>query len=117
MAELAEVWKPVSIGVEVVSYQAAAFQEATRRYLLPLREIRPDKDKQVRAQLLADRIACGKVFANKQASWWRPFEGEALAFPTGAHDDMIDAVVYALTLAANRPWYTDMELAKWLSNR
>jgi predicted phage terminase large subunit-like protein len=117
MGELARIWKPVSIGVEVVSYQSAAFQEATRRYLLPFREVRPEKDKQVRAQLLADRIACEKVSANKQASWWRAFEVEALAFPTGAHDDMVDAAVCALTLAESQPWYYNMELAHWLGSR
>ncbi len=96
MGDLADVWKPTSIAIETSGYQSAAFQEACRRYFLPFREVQPDKDKQTRAQLLANRIAAGKVFADKTAPWWRAFEAEALAFPTGQHDDQVDACVYAV---------------------
>lgn len=99
IAQQAATWEPVSIGIETGGYQAAAFQEAARRFLLPFREVKPDKDKTVRAQFLADRIACGKVFADKRAPWWREFETEALAFPQGAHDDQVDATVYAAQLS------------------
>lgn len=101
----AREYRPLRIGIETIGYQSAAFQTATRRSLLPFVEMKPAKDKAVRAQLLADRIAMGKVFANKGAHWWRDFVAEALAFPSGAHDDMIDAATMALELAMRqRTW-------------
>lgn len=117
MEEIAVIWRPVSIAIETNGYQAAAFQEASRRYMLPFREIRADRDKQVRAQLLADRIECGKVFADKRRAWWREFETEALAFPTGAFDDQIDACVHALNLASNIPWWQDAATMAGLRER
>jgi predicted phage terminase large subunit-like protein len=103
----AKVWKPISIAIESNGYQAAAFQEATRRYMLPFVAVKADRDKQVRAQLLADRIACGKFFVNKQAPWWREWEAEATAFPTGSHDDQVDSCVLAIQLTSNVPWGKD----------
>jgi predicted phage terminase large subunit-like protein len=103
MARQASLWKPKQIAIETGGYQAAAFQEAARRFMLPFREVKPDRDKQTRAQLLADRISMGKVLADRSSPWWREFESEALALPVGRHDDQVDAVVYALSLAANPP--------------
>lgn len=100
MAEQAAIWKPQAIGIESVGYQAAAFQEATRRHMLPFREVKADKDKVVRAQLLAERMDAARVFADKRQPWWLEFEREALAFPLGAHDDQVDAVAYAVQMAA-----------------
>lgn len=117
MEAQAGIWKPTSIAIESNGYQAAAFQEASRRFMLPFREVKADRDKQVRAQLLADRIALGKVFANKAAPWWRVFEAEALAFPTGTHDDQCDAVVYAVQLVSNLPWFTDKATMEYLAKR
>ena len=117
MAEAAGVWKPVSIAIESNGYQAAAFQEASRRYMLPFHEVKASRDKQVRAQLLADRIEAGKVLADKRRAWWREFETEALAFPTGAHDDQVDATCHALQLASNLPWWQDESLLATLAKR
>jgi predicted phage terminase large subunit-like protein len=99
MAEMAEAWKPQQVGIETVGYQSAAFQEASRRHMLPFREVKADRDKVTRAQLLAARIDAGKFFANRKAAWWPGFEEEAIGFPAGKHDDMVDAVVHALALA------------------
>lgn len=107
MEAQAAVWKPVSIAIESNGYQAAAFQEASRRFLLPFREVKASRDKQVRAQLLADRVEAGKVFADRRRAWWREFHAEALAFPSGAHDDQVDSICHALALASNMPWYAD----------
>lgn len=94
---------PYGIGIESANFQAAAFQEASRRYILPLKELKPSVDKVTRAQILADRVDMGKVYANKQALWWRTFESEAVSFPAGDHDDQVDALVYAVMLAAGTP--------------
>lgn len=95
----AAAWHPSVIGIETAGYQAAAFQEATRRFLLPFREVKATSDKETRAQLLAARIDAGKFAADRTAPWWPAFEAEARSFPAGRHDDQVDAVVHALGLA------------------
>jgi predicted phage terminase large subunit-like protein len=107
IAAAAKVWDPVSIGIETTAFQAAVFQEASRRYLLPFREVKCDRDKVVRAQLLADRIDGGKVFANKQAPWWREWESEARDFPQGGHDDQVDATAHCVRMVSVLPWGAD----------
>jgi predicted phage terminase large subunit-like protein len=107
IADFARIWDPVSVGIETTAFQAAVFQEASRRYLLPFREVKCDRDKVVRAQLLADRIDGGKVFANKTAPWWRGWETEARDFPQGGHDDRIDSTAHAVRMVSVKGWYQD----------
>lgn len=113
MAELADIWDPVAVGIESVGFQSVAFQEANRTHFAPWREIaigpppeKPDGklhvngDKVVRAQLLEAKIAAGLVAANKQHELWSTVEDEMSNFPTGDHDDIVDAWAYAVHLAA-----------------
>lgn len=90
---VAETWSPQSIVVEQVQYQAAAVQELLRTTDLPVRGVRPDKDKLTRFQPLEARYEHGLV-------WHAPglapeFERELLSFPVGDHDDLVDAAAYA----------------------
>ena len=89
---MAEKWNPKSIAIEQVAYQAVVVQELLRQTTLPIRGVTPDKDKVTRAQPLALRYEQGLVFHEQLPSW---FEDELLAFPQGAHDDSVDALVYA----------------------
>lgn len=106
--QMGEAWPGVTaIGVEQVAYQAAAVQEATRRTMLPILPIVPDKDKVTRARLLEARAAAFKVHRPQctcpslehAVSWWRDFSTEASYFPAGAHDDQIDSLAGCLRLA------------------
>jgi predicted phage terminase large subunit-like protein len=93
------------IGIEQVSYQAAAVQEALRRTMLPIVPVVPDKDKVTRARLLEARAAANKVVRPANApDWWMDFAAEATYFPAGAHDDQIDALSGAVRLAG---WQAD----------
>lgn len=97
---LARVWNPCRIGIETVQYQTAAFQEASRRYLLPFVELKPGgRDKVSRAQLIADRIDLNTVYADKRKAWWKTLEDEAISFPNGAFKDQVDALAYTAHLA------------------
>jgi predicted phage terminase large subunit-like protein len=89
---LARKWRPMAIALETNSFQAAVLQEARRRFLHPFMAIKATRDKVTRATLLADRIDADKCLADHSAPWWRVFEAEALAFPSGGHDDMVDAI-------------------------
>jgi predicted phage terminase large subunit-like protein len=55
--------------------------------------VRPDKDKVTRFMPLQTRYEQKLVFHAEHLS--KDFESELLAFPVGAHDDMIDAAAYA----------------------
>jgi len=93
------------IGIEQVSYQAAAVQEALRRTMLPIVPVVPDKDKVTRARLLEARAAANKVVRPANVpEWWMDFAAEATYFPAGAHDDQIDALSGAVRLAG---WQAD----------
>jgi predicted phage terminase large subunit-like protein len=93
-----------AIGIEDVAYQAAAIQEALRRTMLPIRPVRPDRDKVTRARLLEARATAGKILRPEKAAWWPDLAREALYFPAGAHDDQIDALAGAVRLAG---WQAD----------
>jgi len=59
---------------------------------LPLAEIQPNTDKLSRAQPAAALIASGGLLFRSAAPWLHKFESELLEFPSGAHDDQVDAL-------------------------
>lgn len=90
----AERWKPVGIAIETVQYQAAVVEELLRSTTLPVRKVRPDKDKLTRAQSLITRYENGFVWHNEDLP--SDFTNEMLSFgPDCEHDDFVDAAVYA----------------------
>ena len=89
----AEQWRPYQIAIEDVQYQSAVVQELLRTTTLPVRGVRPDRDKLSRFLPLAARYEQGLV---RHASGLPPlFEREVCAFPSGEHDDLVDAAAYA----------------------
>jgi len=91
--QMAAKWHPASIAIEQVQYQAAVVQELLRTTALPVRGIKPDKDKLTRFLPLAARYEQGLVIHEPGLPGW--FEDELLSFPVGAHDDGCDALAYA----------------------
>jgi predicted phage terminase large subunit-like protein len=104
---MAERYRPTVIAIEQVQYQAAVVQELLRRTTLPVRGVRPDKDKLSRFLPLEARYEQGLVW---HAPGLRDFEDELLSFPEGAHDDLVDASAYAFAQlhkqGANQPELT-----------
>jgi predicted phage terminase large subunit-like protein len=85
--------KVLRVGIEKVAYQAAAVQEATRRTMLPIVPIEPDKDKVTRARLVEARANVSMVFRPVASEWWADFATETSFFPdVGTHDDQVDAL-------------------------
>lgn len=93
-------WQPKAIGIEQVQYQAAVVQELLRTTKLPVRGIKPDKDKQTRFLPLEARYEQGLVHHAHDLPGW--FTDELLSFPIGHHDDGVDALAYAYMVAQRR---------------
>ena len=90
---VAERHRPSAIAIEAVQYQAAVVQELLRTTTLPVRGVKPDKDKMTRFLPLQARYEQGQV--GHTPGLIPEFEDELLSFPVGAHDDMVDALAYA----------------------
>ncbi len=94
--QLAQQYQPKIINIEAVQYQLAAVQELMRTTRLPVIAVRPDKDKASRLMPLAARYEQGMVChapANS-TNHIKQLEDELTAFPNGAHDDLVDSLVY-----------------------
>lgn len=85
--------QPQAINVEQVQYQAAVVSELLRTTDLPVKGLRPDKDKLTRFQPLEARLEQGLVLLDPGLP--DDFTKELLAFPLGEHDDQVDALAYA----------------------
>jgi predicted phage terminase large subunit-like protein len=95
--EKAARYRPQEIAIEAVQYQAAVVEELLRSTDLPVRQVKPDKDKFTRAQTLITRYENGLVWHNETLPSY--FVEEMLAFgPDCEHDDLLDAAVYAYSL-------------------
>lgn len=85
----------IPVGVEAVAFQIAAVQDLKRdpSFLrIPLKEVRPDRDKKSRALPWAAKAEGGQVFLLR-GQWTEGFIDECLGFEAGAaHDDRVDAV-------------------------
>lgn len=55
-------------------------------------DIHPSADKLSRAQSIQARISMGKVRFPAFAPWWPQARNELLRFPSGTHDDFVDAL-------------------------
>lgn len=78
--------------IERIGFQASLIQDGARKGL-PVRELRPDRDKATRAAPLAAAMANGRVWF-APGEWHADVEAELLTFPNGAHDDAVDALAY-----------------------
>lgn len=52
--------------------------------------VRPSKDKGTRARAIQGRLAMGKVFFPRHATWWTAARRQLLAFPYASNDDFVD---------------------------
>jgi predicted phage terminase large subunit-like protein len=92
---------PQLIAVEQVQYQAAVVQELTRTTRLPVRGVRPDRDKLTRFMPLLTRFEQGQVRLDPSGvpAWLRE---ELLSFPEGRNDDGCDGLSLAFSAAASQ---------------
>lgn len=86
-------YHPKIIGIENVQYQKSLIQQAIKTGL-PIKSLRPDKDKVSRALAIAALLENGMVFFRKDADYLTEFEKELLNFPKSRFDDQVDAFSY-----------------------
>lgn len=91
-------WQPDAFIVEKKSSGVALFQELRRTGLM-VQEYTPHRgsgNKYARLQSVADIVLSGIVWM-PQTRWAEDVIEEIAAFPSGSHDDLVDASVIALT--------------------
>lgn len=92
-----------TIGVEQGQIQGAIVPELSRlmgeRRFYPVFDdtLKPIQDKAARARPLQGRMQRGKVILPSNQPWVEPLKYEMLRFPTGVHDDQVDACLSADT--------------------
>lgn len=93
---LLDRWHCKFVGVENSLHTTTLVQELARKGV-PIRELRPDRDKFTRAIPASTRMANRMLWFPDDPrfdEWVR----ELLVFPNGAHDDTVDAIAYAAKL-------------------
>lgn len=90
-------YRPALIGVENVQYQKSLIQQAIKSGL-PIKSLRPDKDKISRALVIASQMENRSVYFRKNADYLSEFEKELLNFPKSRHDDQVDAFSYIMQM-------------------
>lgn len=105
-------WKQSFIAVEKVAFQLSIVQ-AARRVDLPIRELRPDRDKLARAMFAAAKMEGGSVWFPRPSvgDKFDEFQNEVLRFPQAKHDDCVDTLSYACEQHAAFP--TGPQLTSW----
>lgn len=100
--EVYRQWKPSRIGLETVMFQKALlwpFREAMRREEtnLPIIELRPSSrvTKEGRIQALHEFFSNGSLWLNREH---RELMTELQGWPAISHDDLLDALAYAMQM-------------------
>jgi predicted phage terminase large subunit-like protein len=102
LTALAEKWLPSVVGIESIAYQAALKQSAFELGL-PAVELKGAKAKAARIETLAALVEAGRVALPAHGPWVARLREEACQYPSGKHDDQLDALARALEAAALLP--------------
>lgn len=104
--DFAQQWNAALLGFEdgqiwrAIEFQFKKRCEERRQY--PAYELlKPLTDKMVRASPLRGRMQLQKVYFNREASYFTDMQKELLHFPQGKHDDIVDALSWAVRLTLN----------------
>jgi predicted phage terminase large subunit-like protein len=96
VVELAARFGPQAVLIEDKASGQSLLQDLRREVMLPLIGIMPKGDKLTRVAHASGMIEGHQVALPKAAHWLAAFEAEVMAFPTGAHDDQVDAMAQYL---------------------
>jgi len=82
--------------IEDKSSGTGLIQTLRRDHRIPVKELKPDKDKVSRAMDSSPHIEAGFVYFPEQANYLIDLIQELTIFPNGNHDDIVDVVNYAI---------------------
>ena len=87
------------MGIEAVAYQSVLMhflekEMPKRGIFFRITPLKAEKKKEIRIDSIQPRFAVGTVWFRRDAVWLDKIEAELLAYPHGAHDDIIDALAY-----------------------
>jgi len=100
-----EEYKPKTTGIEGVSFQKVLqymvhTKERELNNFIPITELKPNARSKVnRIRGLQPRFENGIIYIRRDDKNTEKFVDQLLRFPTGKHDDMIDALAYMLDIA------------------
>lgn len=112
LLSLWERYRPIRIGIESVAYQLE-FCQRMRAKGLPVTELKPTLNKRDRALRMQPYVEGGSVFLPREADWLDKFILELSRFPSGRHDDIVDAFSYIYDMLHSKSYFpTSREKAK-----
>lgn len=88
---MADKYHPNLIVIEDKASGQSLIQSLKSETRLPIKAIKADSDKVLRAHIATPTIEAGKVFLPERAEWLNDFLTEMNAFPLSANDDMVDS--------------------------
>ena len=92
---LYETYQPPVVGIEQGAL-GLVFRDLLAG--LPVIGLKPDKDKVRRLLAVSRFFEAGKVFLVKDIQNGQALREQLIEFPKGTHDDMVDAIVYAIRM-------------------
>lgn len=90
-------YRPSILVVEDAGSGKSLIQELRSETRIPVFPWPADRDKVLRANAVTPLFASGRVIFPKRAPWLDRFVRELEQFPSGEHDDQVDALTIALT--------------------
>jgi len=99
--------KPSAVYIEDKASGQSLVQELKRDTAIPIRPVKVDRDKVARANAVTPLIESGRVYLPERAPWLHGLIEELSAFPTGEHDDQVDALTQALGQMVGSSHYFD----------
>ena len=104
-----EAYQSALVLVESNAYQQAQIDELRRTTRVPVREIKTVKDKVTRFLKLSAKFEAGQVLLRREQT---DLIEQLLLAPEGAHDDLLDALEFAISGASGVPFLSPNEAAK-----
>ena len=98
-----ETWRPSRFYAEDTANATALIQQLKAESHLPIIPVRVTASKEARAESVSGMVEAGRVFLPHDARWLATFEDEVFSFPSGDHDDIVDALTLGLGQLATRP--------------
>ena len=108
--ELFEKYTPDTVLIEDKASGQSLIQELERETRIPLKKIKPDKDKTARLNAAAPVVESGRVYLPANGEFVRDFRNEIEDFPGGENDDVVDAFTQFINEAKSTAGSSDFKI-------